>query len=290
MRTILHFLLPLIFLASCSIQEPGYLTTTPNIPGLSQKGESRCMGAMGIHHMEFQVAVSPLQHVVMLGNVYKSTENSYSFEGGLGGYIKPMPSTVIEAHALYSNANIDAVQKKSNLSFGFPSSTHFLVIKGKYQAMALQSGITLGNGIKYEDSNSYLTFGIKADFIQYDFLRRDYTVYDGNGDERREELELQPGKKSGSVLTLCMTGRTYIGRIGFMGQLAFHEGLNLYNSNFDNLPGYSPLWLTFGLEMALGRNKHVARPTDGALKKRPPNNLKSRASKGPGFTPNLNDQ
>jgi hypothetical protein len=240
------FVLIMVLLSNCSLQQPGYLTLTPNSPAFTEKGETRVMAAFGANHSEFQFALAPINHIALIANTYVS-EGPKSYEVGAGYFTTFSDRLIFDTHLLYTKADLndyDVIREVKNLQVNQFEG----MIEGSYDGWALQSSLTIGDWHNKYRRTPLFTFGIKGHQVHYDFLRYTTEKHYGNGSDMESYWEMDDNKRDEMFLTIYGGYRVGGDALSFMCQLAYHTGWKYYDSGSLRQPLYAPLWLTMGLE------------------------------------------
>ncbi|MFM1998879.1 MAG: hypothetical protein RL204_826 [Bacteroidota bacterium] len=97
-------------LTGCEVLEPtGYRMTTQNIPLLEEAGEVQVHGALGLNHVEGIFAVSPINHVGIIGSRYANSTRGKTDEIGLGLYYKFKNNFLLESYATIGRSDFSAM-------------------------------------------------------------------------------------------------------------------------------------------------------------------------------------
>lgn len=154
-------------LASCQVLEPtGYRVTTQNVPLLEEGGEVQAHGACGFNHVEGVFAISPINHVGIIGSSYINIDGGKTEEIGLGGYHKFENGFLIEGYASVGRSHFSAVSDvlgDGNLD-----------ISSDYRTRST-------NDFKYSNRSIQLNFGYLREFgnfsISTKLTRANYDFY-----------------------------------------------------------------------------------------------------------------
>jgi hypothetical protein len=83
--------------------------TTQNIPLLEEAGEVQAHGAAGFNHVEGVFAISPINHVGIIGSSYVNSTRGKTDEIGLGFYYKFKNNFLIESYATIGRSAYSAI-------------------------------------------------------------------------------------------------------------------------------------------------------------------------------------
>lgn len=162
------------FLTSCGVLEPtGYRMTTQNIPLLQEAGEVQVHGALGLNHIEGVFAVSPVNHVGIIGSSYVNSTLGKTDEIGLGLYYKFKNNFLIESYATMGRSDFSAISDVRGdgndifLDYRTRTTNDF-----KYSARSVQLNVGyLRNRLAFSVSTKFT----RANYDYYMYSREQYS-------------------------------------------------------------------------------------------------------------------
>lgn len=170
----------IIALASCSYYQPvAYDITTPNVPLLESPGDFQGMGAIGINHVEGQLAVSPVNHVALMGNFYAGIGDMKSNSFGIGTYYRLNSRFLFELYALSgkaSNSREVSVTRSPLFSSNNYKDDHFLDNNYLYEKLQLNVGFNWNERGTYFFSSGFT----RTRNHHYDYTKNEYSDQGAN--------------------------------------------------------------------------------------------------------------
>lgn len=168
-----------ISFASCNYYQPvAYDITTPNIPLLESPGDCQGMVAVGTNHTEIQAAVSPLNHVSLMGNIYAGAFKQKSNSFGIGTYYRLNNRFLFELYALTGlQSNSRSVTQTRSPLFSSTSYKEIHKLDNRYSYEKLQLNV----GFHWNDRGTYIfssgftrTRNHSYDYTMDEYSRDDY--------------------------------------------------------------------------------------------------------------------
>ncbi len=247
-------------LESCSPKYVGYVTSTQNIPLLSERNQGQIMGAIGLNHAEGQASFSPIKHIALMGNLYGGVNGGSSELGG-GLYTSTKSGFVFEAYALYINADMS---RESTRVYRFLSEHVDAEVKSlKAQYDGYSGQFDIGYKIPSVDmGNASIGIGVKYSQVNYDKFdyKRSYYTHWEEGDQRMtDHLQINLPQSKVTFVSISPTAHIGFGPVQLFLQFSTHISLNNFKPGQNSFPLYSKNWLTAGFEIRLN---------EGSLKRR----------------------
>lgn len=163
-------IIAILMLSSCSIPK-GYITTSQNVPLLSEANDLHAVATVGSNHFEAQVAYSPIKHIGVIGNLY-ALKGGSTADIGIGYNFKDKNDNIYEFYALYNGTSYSKNRTYGTL-YTFNEHDYKIDMSMKYSGFGIQANIgktfkksTFALGIVFKNVN-YSNF-------RYHFIDQSY--------------------------------------------------------------------------------------------------------------------
>jgi hypothetical protein len=264
--TKLNYLLGFICLSfaftSCDLYQPiAYNVTTPNVPLLESVGDVQAMGAVGANHLELHGAVSPFNHVSLMGNFYAGVGRQQSSCFGIGTYYRLNRRFLFELYALTGKAvNNDDYEAEFTPLFSSNNYRNEHVVRNNY----LYNSLQLNVGFNWNERGTYF---FSSRFTRTFKHHYDYTLheYSDQGSSAWSLLETTENHFRGSldVMDFSLGYAWRMGKLKCQYQVTAFVGIGELTPEERAMLYYRPLMgsLTLGWEFDNVKRRKIIPPT-----------------------------